>query len=113
MSTKWYPIMHSDTVKAIPWDVLAPHEFQALNNHDQTLQRLAERGGLSPEEALAIIEGQRCPFKADDSSSSRLLERAFKDRPNLRVIHDTAVAECRYFNSKVFADVEERLREKP
>lgn len=40
----------------IPLDLISPHEAQAQKNHDQTLQRLAERGGLSGLEALAVIE---------------------------------------------------------
>lgn len=40
----------------IPWSMLAPHEKQAQMNHSQTLARLAERGGLSPCEALAILD---------------------------------------------------------
>ena len=41
----------------IPWSVIAPHEAQALRNQGgQTLERLQERGGLSPEEALAVLE---------------------------------------------------------
>jgi hypothetical protein len=43
--------------KYVPWSLLAPHEQRALRNHGgQTLKRLAERGGLGPEEMLAIIE---------------------------------------------------------
>jgi hypothetical protein len=37
--------------------LLAPHEKQAKKNHDQTLERLAQRGGLSFCEMVAIIEG--------------------------------------------------------
>lgn len=40
----------------IPWALLAPHEKQAQANHSQTLTRLAERGGLSPCEALAVLD---------------------------------------------------------
>jgi hypothetical protein len=43
---------------SIPWGMIAPQEAQALQNHDQTLQRLAERGGLSPAEAICILEGR-------------------------------------------------------
>lgn len=45
----------------IPWGLLAPHEAQALKNHGQTLERLAQRHGLSFCEALAIIEDR--PWK--------------------------------------------------
>lgn len=41
---------------SIPWSLIEPHEAQAKRNHDQTLQRLAERGGLSPCEAVAVLE---------------------------------------------------------
>jgi hypothetical protein len=37
--------------------MLAPHEEQARRNHSQTLQRLAERGGLGPNEMLAVMDG--------------------------------------------------------
>ena len=36
---------------------MAPHESQARNNHGQTLERLAQRGGLSPCEAWCVING--------------------------------------------------------
>ena len=41
----------------IPWRLIAPFEEQALKNHNQTLARLHERGGLSPREALCVIKG--------------------------------------------------------
>ena len=41
--------------RSVPWSLLAPHEEQALRNHDQTLQRLAERGGLCPKEMVAVL----------------------------------------------------------
>ena len=42
----------------IPWAVIVPFEKQALRQHDgQTLERLAERGGLSVCEVLSIIKG--------------------------------------------------------
>lgn len=43
-------------VVCIPWDMILPHERQALRNHSQTLKRLAERGGLSASEAVAVLE---------------------------------------------------------
>ena len=50
----------------VPWEFVAPHEPQALRNHGQTLARLAERGGLSPAELLAVIEGRGWPRGARD-----------------------------------------------
>lgn len=41
--------------RTIPWDLVAPHENRALTNHSQSLTRLAERGGLSPQELIAVL----------------------------------------------------------
>lgn len=43
---------------SVPWEFIAPHEAQARRNHDQTLRRLAERGGLSAKEMLAVVTGR-------------------------------------------------------
>lgn len=42
--------------RSVPWSLLAPHEARAQRTHSQTLERLAERGGLSPSEMAAVIE---------------------------------------------------------
>jgi hypothetical protein len=38
----------------VPWEFMVPLTAAAQRLHDQTLERLAERGGLSPEEILAL-----------------------------------------------------------
>ena len=43
-------------VVQVPWSLVTPHQRQARSNHDQTLERLAERGGLSPGEMMAVLE---------------------------------------------------------
>ena len=43
----------------VPWALLAPHEERAHRNHDQTLERLAERGGLDPSEIVALVEERK------------------------------------------------------
>lgn len=52
-----FPIM--DAGFSIPWTMIAPFEQQARRNHDQSLERLAERGGLDPVEALAVLDGKK------------------------------------------------------
>lgn len=52
-------IMGSTLLSEVPFAMLVPHEAQALSNHDQTLSRLAERGGLSVGETIAILEGRK------------------------------------------------------
>ena len=56
-----FPIIktwHSEGVvspDSIPWELLSPHEPQAIKNHSQTLEQLAKRGGLDVCEAVALI----------------------------------------------------------
>jgi len=47
---------HAFLLTGFPWDLLAAHEEQAIKNHGQSLARLAERGGLDPEEMLAVMQ---------------------------------------------------------
>lgn len=55
-----FPILERAGGKfTIPWELIAQHEEQALKNHGQTLKRLAERGGLSFCEALAVLEDRQ------------------------------------------------------
>jgi len=72
---------------AIPWEIIAPHEKQALYNHDQTLQRLAERGGLCSQEALATLNDEPLfPYfqklkeqGINDAQAAKLLEEYVKE----------------------------------
>lgn len=70
------PILRSckSRIPSIRWSVIAGHERQAMHNHGQTLERLAERGGLSPAEAVAIIEDR--PFRRMElkDAEARLME---------------------------------------
>ncbi len=43
--------------RSVPWDFVAAHREQCVQNHSQSPERLAERHGLSPEEMLAVIRG--------------------------------------------------------
>lgn len=45
----------------VPWELVAPHEQQAKRNHQQTLARLNQRGGLDPIELRAVMEGKPWP----------------------------------------------------
>lgn len=53
------PIMGATMLSGIPFAMIAPHELQAQRNHGQSLEQLAQRGGLAACEALDIIEGRR------------------------------------------------------
>ena len=59
---KGMPIIYPKGMLPFPWPILAPHEAQARKNYGgQSLERLAERGGLSVSELLAILEDR--PWK--------------------------------------------------
>ena len=59
---RMFPVLNQSKVKhditEVPWDLLAHFEKQVIKNHQQTLKRLAERGGLSVEEILLILLGR-------------------------------------------------------
>lgn len=57
---KKFPIMSSirgDEKLYIPWEFAELARDQAFRNHDQTLERLAERGGLDPIEFYGACHG--------------------------------------------------------
>ena len=81
---KFFPIMAGpyarvDTYACVPWGLVEPHERQALSNHGQSLQRLAERGGLAWSEMLAVIEDREFrwmePRDAAHAVMARLMPR--------------------------------------
>lgn len=51
----WFP-------RSIAWGQAEKFRKQAESNHGQTLERLAERGGLSPEEMLDAYKGRKLNF---------------------------------------------------
>lgn len=57
---------------SLPWGMMAPHEARAVSNHGQSLEKLARRGGLSVDEALAVIEGRDVPRRRDDQAPLKL-----------------------------------------
>lgn len=68
----------------IPWEVLEPHEPQAITNHGQTLQKLASRGGLDWGEAAAILEDRR--FEKKDMNERASRDRVLKHIDNFYMI---------------------------
>jgi hypothetical protein len=46
---------HFHSPLVVPFDLVKRHERQAMENHSQTVERLAERGGLSWFELLMVL----------------------------------------------------------
>ena len=70
-----FPILFNDVRKypdcprKIPWAIIEPHRKQAKENHcGQTLERLAQRGGLDPRELRCVLEDRslKSEFPFDD-----------------------------------------------
>lgn len=40
----------------IPWEMILPHDKQSKNNHSQSLERIAQRGGFSRCESIAVLQ---------------------------------------------------------
>jgi hypothetical protein len=60
-----FPILGSKPKEYIPLDIVKPHEKQAIRNHGQTFERLAERGGLDWVEMLFVLEDKDCDFHTE------------------------------------------------
>ena len=56
---KRFPIQDGPS---IPWEAIAPYERQAYDNHEQSLKRLAERGGLGAAELYFIMTNTKLRF---------------------------------------------------
>lgn len=69
LAGKWMPLQGHHL--AIPFYVL--NEQRAQTNHGQSLERLADRGGLGPFEALAIMEDRKLTFMKDELAIKAIL----------------------------------------
>lgn len=80
MAREFFPILADrhctvPQLRSIPWRMIEPQAPQAQDNHDQTLERLAERGGLSACEALAVLDGREWRPIASDAAAGELRRR--------------------------------------
>lgn len=72
MPRRVYMPLRDIQISIMPVAALAPHEAQALANHGQNLDRLAQRGGLSLCEAIAILEDRPYARMEPDAARARL-----------------------------------------
>jgi len=71
-----FPIMGGPS---IPWFIIAPWDGQAQKNHNQSLERLAQRGGLSPCEAVAVLMGRKWE-RMDEAKALAVLQKIVEIR---------------------------------
>ncbi len=67
--------------KSIPWALIEPYAQQAMRNHDQTLERLAERGGLCVQEIAWLLENTSWKNRtmATDRDAVAVIEKKMKE----------------------------------
>jgi hypothetical protein len=83
-SGKRFPILLGDQRSvwrglpdSIPWELIEAHERQAHANHGHSIYTLAQRGGLSPYELLAVLLDQafwRCNLPEPTTVIKKLKE---------------------------------------
>lgn len=80
IDARQFPVLsscrHPRMPRSVPWRLLAPHEEQARANHSQTLERLAERGGLDVTEMAVILRNEKWPMAWYGGVPPAELERA-------------------------------------
>ena len=60
--------------RSVPWQFIARHAEACQHNHDQTPERLAERGGLAPSEMVAVVLGRRFKSMTPEQEVGALLD---------------------------------------
>lgn len=79
-SSKYHETLRSlGCPKEVPWDFIEVRRTACLRNHDQTPERLAERGGLAPQELVALeastrAESRRLWSLPHEAAVTQLLE---------------------------------------
>ncbi len=66
-----FPILRGNT--AIPWFVVEARRAQAYVNHGQSLEQLADRGGLAWAEMLAVLENRPWKQQPADEAKRRVM----------------------------------------
>lgn len=79
MSDRTFPVLwpgdrkHKTALEAlgcprtVPWAFIAEHADACARNHDQSPEVLASRGGLAPNEILAVIEPDAATYRVREA----------------------------------------------
>lgn len=72
---RMFPVL-DEARYSVPWNLVVPYEAQAQRNHEQSLEKLASRGGLSSVELIAVIEGRGLYWVMDNAKMPEAQARA-------------------------------------
>lgn len=82
--TKLFPLLVGrSTIEAVageqmivmvsfPYEEVAKHEKQMLINHEQSVEQVAKRGGLTAAELLAVLEDRKYHAISEANANSQL-----------------------------------------
>lgn len=73
----------------VPWAFMEQFEATVRSNHDQSLERLAQRGGLDPCEIMAAVNGSglRGVVGADEATAIVALKKAVREWELTSIAH--------------------------
>lgn len=69
-----------DCPNKIPWIIMLGHHNQAMRNHSQTLIELHSRGGVSIQEAYAILGDRPYDFNVSEREAIDFVNSQIKER---------------------------------
>ena len=73
MNIKTFPVL-GVTVSNVPYELVKRHEKQAMLNHgNQTVERLAERGGLSIVELACVLENKSFDYDMKEEKAEYIV----------------------------------------
>lgn len=84
VDVKEFPILGTRPRVMVPWSFVEQGRKQAMINHDQTLERLADRGGLAWGELFMSLAGERYSRLGGypDQEKARVLILQLLERPD-------------------------------
>lgn len=91
----------------VPWSMMEPARGQVMRNHGQTLERLAERGGLGCYEAVCALESKRLFRNGYDCKDTAFFRARLAEL--VEADQTVRIAALEAENAELRADVE-RLR---
>lgn len=74
MTDGTFPIRLDDKISSVPMALMQKHDVQAVANHGHGLVWIASRGGLTPEEAVCVLEDKPFERMGATYATLRLME---------------------------------------
>ena len=95
--------------RSVPWQLVEPAREQAKDNHDQSLEQLASRGGLSPVELVGALRGLRWGElkQLDEVTAARELIKRIEQHDDRLVVDRAELRLLKYASSYAELDADQ------